>query len=56
MNPQSKRFEHKIVITTGAARGIGQAIATRFAAEGAHVIINTVDIFPLSKFPHLEAA
>lgn len=30
----------KNVIVTGASSGIGQAIAIRFAAEGAHVVIN----------------
>ena len=30
----------KIVVVTGASRGIGRAIALRFAKEGAHVIVN----------------
>ena len=33
------RFVDKVVIITGAARGIGQASALRFASEGAHVYI-----------------
>jgi NAD(P)-dependent dehydrogenase (short-subunit alcohol dehydrogenase family) len=33
------RFAGKSVIVTGAASGIGRAIATRFAAEGASVIV-----------------
>jgi len=33
----SRRLEGKAAIVTGAARGIGAAIARRFAAEGAHV-------------------
>jgi NAD(P)-dependent dehydrogenase (short-subunit alcohol dehydrogenase family) len=34
-----KRFDKKIVIVTGAASGIGLACATRFAEEGANVIL-----------------
>jgi NAD(P)-dependent dehydrogenase (short-subunit alcohol dehydrogenase family) len=34
-----KRFENRNVIVTGAAAGVGQTIATSFAAEGAHVAI-----------------
>jgi 3-oxoacyl-[acyl-carrier protein] reductase len=35
-----KRFENKIVLVTGAGRGIGASIAKRFASEGAEVIVN----------------
>ena len=32
----------KVVLVTGAARGIGRAIALRFASAGYHVVINSV--------------
>jgi len=39
-----KRFSNKVVIVTGASRGIGQAILLDFAREGAHcVAIGTSD-------------
>lgn len=34
----SRRFEDKVVVVTGASRGIGQAIAVGFAREGAKVV------------------
>ncbi len=37
------RFKEKVVIVTGAAGGIGTAIAQRFAAEGAHVIVTDMN-------------
>ncbi|HEX4343325.1 MAG TPA: SDR family NAD(P)-dependent oxidoreductase [Verrucomicrobiae bacterium] len=33
-----KRFTNKVVIVTGACRGIGQEVALTFAREGAHVV------------------
>ncbi len=37
------RLENKVAIVTGAAQGIGNAIATRFADEGAKVVIADLD-------------
>jgi dihydroxycyclohexadiene carboxylate dehydrogenase len=35
----SGRFDNKVMVVTGAAQGIGRAVAERAAAEGAHVLI-----------------
>lgn len=36
------RFQDKVVVVTGAAGGIGTAIARRFATEGARVVVSDV--------------
>lgn len=38
-----QRFQGTSVIVTGAAHGIGEAIARRFAAEGASVVVADID-------------
>ncbi len=38
-----QRFSNKVVIVTGAAHGIGRAIALRFASEGAQLVVNDVN-------------
>src|SRR4051812_20655925 len=35
-----KRLAGKVALVTGSSRGIGAAIATRYAAEGAKVVVN----------------
>lgn len=38
-----RRFDGKVAIVTGAARGIGAAIAARLASEGARVVVADLD-------------
>ncbi|MDQ3282370.1 MAG: SDR family oxidoreductase, partial [Acidobacteriota bacterium] len=41
--PKEKELASKIAVVTGAASGIGRAVAERFAEEGAHVVVADVD-------------
>ena len=37
------KLNGKVVIITGAGSGFGYGTARRFAAEGAHVVVNDLD-------------
>ena len=39
----TKRLDNKIALITGSARGIGLAIASRFAQEGGHIVLSDVN-------------
>jgi rhamnose utilization protein RhaD (predicted bifunctional aldolase and dehydrogenase)/NAD(P)-dependent dehydrogenase (short-subunit alcohol dehydrogenase family) len=42
--PKEKDLARQVAIVTGAASGIGRAIARRFAEEGAHVIVTDINL------------
>ena len=42
-DPAHRRLKDKVVIISGAANGIGQAISRRFAEEGAWVLVTDID-------------
>ncbi|RZJ01388.1 MAG: SDR family NAD(P)-dependent oxidoreductase, partial [Haliea sp.] len=50
------RLQAKVAVVTGAARGIGQAIALRLLQEGAYVVLVDVDHAVLARADELAAA
>jgi NAD(P)-dependent dehydrogenase (short-subunit alcohol dehydrogenase family) len=43
-------FQNKVAVVTGAASGIGRAMAQRFAAEGMRLALADIELAPLSQF------
>jgi NAD(P)-dependent dehydrogenase (short-subunit alcohol dehydrogenase family) len=48
----ANRFENKVVVITGAGKGIGRTSALAFAAEGGAVVIGDVDMDAASETVH----
>ena len=50
----TKLLEGKVAVVTGAARGIGEAIATKFAEQGANIAFTYVSDSSAEKAAALE--
>lgn len=48
---KSQKLQGKVVLVTGASRGIGRAIAQRFAAEGATVVVSARSLEQTASVP-----
>ena len=46
------RLQGKVAIVTGAGSGFGEGIATRFAQEGAKVVVNDIDMASGERVAH----
>ena len=54
--PESRRFEEKVALITGAASGIGRAVSLRLAGEGARVFGHDLDADGLAETAALVAS
>jgi NAD(P)-dependent dehydrogenase (short-subunit alcohol dehydrogenase family) len=51
MTSDSRKLSGKVALVSGASRGIGRAIAQRFAAEGATVVVSARSLDHAANLP-----